>query len=243
MIIYGAHACMSAMLHRPDSIIKIYVHISKDKCKLYNRIPKNLIHKVVSIDSGTFAHKVGHSSAHQNIAIDIANKKNANIEDLESAGNDSVVAILDGVTDAQNLGSILRNAASFNVSHIIVPEKGSCKLTGVAIKISSGGYEHVDIIEVNNLSNAIQKLQSYGYWVVALSEDGDKDLSDIDMRGKICLVFGAEGAGIKRLVRRNADFIVRIPAGPVFSTLNVSASVAIAFYEAARQRIVAQQYK
>ena len=237
MIIYGSHTCHHAIKNRAKDIQEIYTIKGHNSHVINSDLPEILKRKIVYLSENDFLKHVSNATTHQNIAIKIDNKPYKNLESLRNLGQDSVIAILDGIVDPQNLGTIIRNAAAMNVTHIITQYKSSCHITPSAVKVASGGYEYVDMVSVTNITQSIKQLKSYGYWAVAFDETGEKNIFDIEMNGKICLIFGAEGTGIRRLVLDNSDFIVKIPTSSSFPTLNVSASVAIAFYESMRQKL------
>lgn len=231
MIIFGIHSCENAITSGKHKISKIYLQDGKP---VPSWIPVNL--KIYKIEEKDIKKMVPRDAVHQGIAVEIDESSYyGDITDFASKKESSCVCILDGVVDPHNLGAIIRTAAAFNVAGIIVSEKGSCKLTGTVIKASSGGIEHVNVCVVKNLASAIEKLQSYGFWAVSFCERGEKFIHNLDLRGKICLIFGAEGTGIRRLQKDKSDFIVKLPTSLNFPTLNVSNAAAIAFYEVAKQ--------
>ncbi len=149
---------------------------------------------------------------------------------------DAVVVILDGVTDPHNLGAIARSAAAMGAAALVLPEDRAAPLTPTAIKAASGAMEHIDIVRVTNLSRAIGQLKEHEFWIAALDPEGDKTLWEADLGGRIGIVIGSEGSGLRRLVRESCDFAVRIPLpGPIHS-LNASVSAAIALAECLRRR-------
>ena len=230
MLIYGLHACENAA-KSGRQIFKIFISKGKlipdwigSQYKRYVNIIENL------------SEMLPQNAVHQGIAMEVEETANCDITTLRYAEQNCIVAILDGVTDPQNFGAIIRSAAGFGVTAMIISSKTSCKVNGTVAKAASGGLEFVSIIEVTNLTQAIKKLKEYGFWIVAFSEHGEKQLSKIDLTGKICLIFGAEGKGIRRLQMENADFVAKLPTCKNFHTLNVSASAAIAFYECVRQQ-------
>lgn len=231
MLIYGIHACKSAVLSGKQ-ISKIYIQKGKS---LPNWAESVLGSKILYIENSELENILPNHVVHQGVAMEVESVQYSDITDLASAPKNCVVAILDNVTDPHNLGAIVRTAATFGVSGIILGEKSSCKVTGVVAKTASGGLDHVSIFVVKNLSQAIEKLKTYGFWVVSFCERGEKFLHETDLKGKSCLIFGSEGEGIRRLQKENSDFIVKLPTKPEFPTLNVSASAAVAFYEAAKQ--------
>jgi 23S rRNA (guanosine2251-2'-O)-methyltransferase len=137
--------------------------------------------------------------------------------------------MLDGVTDPNNLGAIIRSAAAFGIYGIIISERSSCKITGVVAKAASGGLEFINLYVVKNLSQAIERLKDYGFWIIAMTEKGSKSIQEIDSTGKNCLILGAEGAGIRRLQLEKSDIQARICTSPQFPTLNVSNAAAVIF--------------
>lgn len=230
MIIYGNHACRYA-LEAGKKVYKVYVSKTKP-------VPQWIAErqaKVVYIDNKEFEQILPKYAVHQGVAMEVEDTKYADITELEKTPNNCAIAILDGITDPHNMGAIIRSAAAFGITAIIIGEKSSCKINGIVVKAASGGIEHVKIIMVKNLSQAIKKIKDFGFWIVSFCERGEKHLHEMDLAGKTCLIFGSEGDGIRRLQKENSDFIVKLPTCPSFPTLNVSASSAIAFYETAKQ--------
>ena len=253
-LIYGLHTCKAA-LNSNKYIVKT-VYLLKGK-----RYPEWVLqYKNVIKYLGSFNSLFNTKIVHQGIAIEIQSlsssnnlKKNSNLKDLDlmnlgSMNLDSMnldlknlrdineaIAILDNVTDPHNVGAIIRSAAVFGIKAIIMQNRNSCKISGIVAKTASGGLEHVDIYNVTNLSTAIKELKKYGFWIISLAESGDKYLHELDLKGKICLILGSEGKGIRRLQLENSDFIAKLPSTKNFSTLNVSNAAAISFYEVYRQ--------
>ncbi len=230
MIIYGNHACRYA-LEAGKKVYKVYVSKTKP-------VPQWIADrqaKVVYIDNKEFEQILPKYAVHQGVAMEVEDTKYADITELEKTPNNCAIAILDGITDPHNMGAIIRSAAAFGITAIIIGEKSSCKINGIVVKAASGGIEHVKIIMVKNLSQAIKKIKDFGFWIVSFCERGEKHLHEMDLVGKTCLIFGSEGDGIRRLQKENSDFIVKLPTCPSFPTLNVSASSAIVFYETAKQ--------
>lgn len=145
---------------------------------------------------------------------------------------------LDGVTDPGNLGAVLRSADGAGVTGVVLPRHRAVHITPTAAKAAAGAIEHVPMTLVPGLPNALERMRAAGIWVVGLDDGGDKnlfELGDLAAEG-ICLVMGAEGAGLSRLVRERCDVIVHIPMRGRLSSLNVSNAAALAMYEVARHR-------
>lgn len=231
MKIYGLHTCEEAIKSNRYRINKVYL-IKKNK--EYPRIITEL-NNIIYLDKKQFDSLFECSVVHQGVAMEVELHDSPVISDLKNINKDYTVAMLDNITDPHNLGAIIRSAAVFGIKGIILHNRSSCKLSGIAAKAASGGLEHVDIYTVSNLSNTIRDLKNYGFWIYALCESGNKYLHEVDLTGKTCVILGSEGSGIRRLQKENADFILKLPTTKYFSTLNVSNAAAVTFYEIARQ--------
>jgi 23S rRNA (guanosine2251-2'-O)-methyltransferase len=152
-------------------------------------------------------------------------------------GHPFIVAV-DGVTDPGNLGAIVRSCDGAGVDVLVLPRHRAVHVTPTVAKASAGAVEHVPISVVSGLPTTLQRLRDTGIWVVGLDDAADKslfELGDLAIEG-VCLVLGAEGAGLSRLVRERCDLIVSIPMKGRLSSLNVSAAAALATYEISRHR-------
>jgi 23S rRNA (guanosine2251-2'-O)-methyltransferase len=144
--------------------------------------------------------------------------------------------VLDGVTDPQNLGALVRSAHALGAQGVVVPKDRAAGVTPLVTKAAAGALEHCPISRVTNLSRAIDQMKEAGIWTVALAAEGERDLGEIDLKTPIALVMGSEGEGVRPLVRKTCDHIARIPMLGKLASLNVAAAGAIALYEVARQR-------
>lgn len=153
-------------------------------------------------------------------------------------GNVPFLVAVDGVTDPGNLGALLRCCDGAGVNGVILPKHRAVHVTPTVAKTSAGAVEYVPMTVVSGLPNAITQMRSKGVWVVGLDDASDKTLFDLGNLAAepICMVLGAEGAGLSRLVRERCDMVVSIPMAGQVSSLNVSAAAALAVYEVARVR-------
>ena len=145
---------------------------------------------------------------------------------------------VDGVTDPGNLGALLRSCEGAGVDGVILPRHRAVHVTPTVAKAAAGAVEHVPMAMVGGLPTTLRQLKDSGIWVVGLADEADRelfDIGDLAVEG-ICLVMGAEGAGLSRLVRERCDMIVSIPMLGRLSSLNVSAAAALATYEVVRAR-------
>jgi len=180
------------------------------------------------------------SEAPQGILAFAAPLREADFDQLISTrdGNVPFLVAVDGVTDPGNLGALLRCCDGAGVSGVILPKHRAVHVTPTVAKTSAGAVEYVPMTVVSGLPNAITQMRSKGIWVVGLDDASDKTLFDLGNLASepICMVLGAEGAGLSRLVRERCDMVVSIPMAGQVSSLNVSAAAALAVYEVARVR-------
>lgn len=176
-------------------------------------------------------------SQHADLSADIKLYSDEDIGQLlAEITSDSLILVLDGIQDPQNLGACLRSADAAGVAAVIFPKDRAVGLTSVVRNIASGAAESLRLIQVTNLSRAMKTLKDLGYWLVGTADKADKSLFDADLTGQIAIVLGAEGKGLRRLTRENCDFLVSIPMQGSVPCLNVSAATAVCLFEAVRQR-------
>ncbi|CAO5675401.1 MAG: 23S rRNA (guanosine-2'-O-)-methyltransferase RlmB [Holosporales bacterium] len=227
--LYGRHACLAALKNKNRKIYKVLLAHEKDKSLLPRLDGKKVDIQIV--DKKKFDDMFSKDVVHQGIAIQVDPLPLKHLDSLQAKEKENqIVVLLDQVTDPQNIGSILRSCAAFAVDALIIPERFNIKENAVLAKVASGSLEIVPRIVVGNLSQAIKNLQSMGFWTVAFSEEAKDPLHKINLKGKIALVMGSEGDGVRRLVSETCDFHVHLSSSQ-FSTLNVSTATAIALYQ------------
>jgi 23S rRNA (guanosine2251-2'-O)-methyltransferase len=148
-----------------------------------------------------------------------------------------LLLVVDGVTDPQNLGALLRSAEAAGATGAVLPRHRAVHVTPAVAKSAAGAIEHLPIAVVGGLPAALARAKELGVWVVGLSADAGEDLFGLRLGdGPVAAVLGAEGAGLSRLVRARCDVLARIPLRGALSSLNVAAAGAVALFELARQR-------
>ncbi|MGA0899007.1 MAG: 23S rRNA (guanosine(2251)-2'-O)-methyltransferase RlmB [Luteolibacter sp.] len=147
------------------------------------------------------------------------------------------VLILDCIQDPHNLGAILRTADGAGVHVVVAPKDKQVGITETVRRISVGGADHVPFVQVTNLARTMEQLKEKGLWLVGTSDHaGSKSLYELDLKGPLALVLGAEEKGMRRLTMENCDFLAKIPMGGKVECLNVSVATGVCLYEAVRQR-------
>jgi 23S rRNA (guanosine2251-2'-O)-methyltransferase len=147
-----------------------------------------------------------------------------------------LLAVLDRVTDPRNLGAVCRSAEGAGATGVIVPAHGSAVVTPAVARASAGAIEHLPIAVVTNLARYLEEIKGAQLWVYGAAGEAETSMWQADLAGGVALVFGAEGKGLRPLVRRSCDALVSIPLGGQVESLNVSVAAALLLYEARRQR-------
>jgi 23S rRNA (guanosine2251-2'-O)-methyltransferase len=178
-------------------------------------------------------------AVHQGIALDASPLEELSLAEvllpLEDAAQACVV-VLDQVTDPHNVGAIMRSAAAFGAAAVIMPDRNAPPLSGVLAKTACGAVDAIPLVRVGNISRALDELKSANFWTVGFAEEATQTLAQADLTGRIALVMGAEGDGLRRLTGERCDLMVRLPTVPPIGSLNVSNAAAVALYEVARRK-------
>ena len=164
----------------------------------------------------------------------------AEVEDIlevaKERNEDPFILILDGIEDTHNLGAIIRTAETAGVHGIIIPKRRAAQVNSTVSKVASGALQYMKIARVNNITDTISKLKDKGVWICGTAIDAEKFYYDQNLTGSLAIVIGNEGKGISDLVKRNCDFLVKIPMKGKVTSLNASVSTGIIVYEAVKQR-------
>jgi 23S rRNA (guanosine2251-2'-O)-methyltransferase len=175
------------------------------------------------------------SPDHQGVVAWVEPYRYADAFQLAAAARPLVVC-LDQVTDPRNLGAVVRSAAGAGATGVVLPAHGAARVTAAVCRASAGAVEHLPLAVVPNLARWLREVKSGKLWVFAAVADGGRPMWETDLGGGVVLVLGAEGRGVRPLVRKTCDALVSIPLAGGVESLNVSVAAAVLLYEARRQR-------
>lgn len=177
---------------------------------------------------------------HQGVIAEASPYDYAEVSDIIKSAEEKkqppFILILDGITDPNNLGSIIRTAECAGVHGIILPKRRSAGLTPVVAKVAAGAAEHIPIARVTNLTRTIQELKEAGIWIAGADADGETVYDKFDYKSALAIVIGSEGSGISRLVRENCDVLIKIPLYGEINSLNAAVAAALIIFRSAGER-------
>jgi 23S rRNA (guanosine2251-2'-O)-methyltransferase len=174
---------------------------------------------------------------HQGVVATVEDRPTVTLADLvRTQAAPPLIVVLDGIEDPQNVGAILRSVDAAGATGVVRQTRRAAPLDGAAAKASAGAVHHVAIADVVNIARAVEELKTAGVWTVGLDAEGKTPYYDLDLATPTAIVLGAEGSGLRRLVRKRCDFVAAIPMAGHVTSLNVSAAAAVVLFEAVRQR-------
>lgn len=181
--------------------------------------------------------RAARGGVHQGVVAEVEDPAEYGVTELvRSAEGAPLLMVLDGIEDPHNVGAILRTADAAGADGVIRQSRRAARLDGAAAKAAAGALMHVKIAEVVNIARAIEELKEAGVWTIGLAGDSPKRYDELDLTLPSAFVLGAEGTGLRRLVRERCDWVVSIPMGGHVQSLNVSVAAGVALFEAVRQR-------
>ncbi len=232
--LYGIHTALAVLANPARRCSRILVSDATLASRISAANQQAAIEKVSRV---ALEAMLPDGAVHQGIAVLAAPLEPVPLEDIcdrMSGQPQARLIVLDQVTDPHNIGAIVRTAAAFEASAVVVQDRHTPPVTGVLAKAASGGIEHCPIVRVTNLARALDSLKRAGVWCIGLDSAAAQSVREAKVAGPIALVLGAEGDGLRRLTRDNCDALACIPhSGPLLS-LNVSNAAAIALYEIAQ---------
>ncbi len=242
-LVYGLHAVQAVVQRAPERILELWVREERGDARMRELVEQARAAGLqVQPASAATLEKLATGGVHQGVVARVrppAAWDETRLSDLvERLTTPPLLLALDGITDPHNLGACLRSAEAAGVHAVIAPRDRSAGLDATASKVAAGAAEFVPFVTVTNLVRTLKSLQQQGLWVVGLAGEAEQVLFEVDLKGPVVLVAGAEGSGLRRLTRDSCDLLARIPMAGQVSSLNVSVSVGVALFDAVRQRIV-----
>ena len=230
---YGIHAVESALLN-PER--KKYQLLVNQEWTTSYKVPGNEIEPQY-VSRKVIESKLPLTAVHQGLALLVAPLPHVPIETICKNSNDnSVVIVLDQINDPRNIGAIMRTASAFGASAIIVTDRYTPETTASMAKAASGALDRIPVVRVTNLSRSLVLLKKAGFWLAGLDANASQTISQANLGGKIAIILGAEGSGLRRLTAQNCDYLIKIPMDASSNSLNVSVAASIALYEVYRNR-------
>jgi len=226
--LWGKHAVAAALDNPERKILKAW---ATREASAFMQFPSDL--PVTLADVADLGRLVPHDAPHQGVVVEVEPLEEAWLDEvLTSAAQQSVLLVLDQVTDPHNVGAILRSAAAFGAAGIVTQDRHSPPESGVVAKAASGALERVPWVRVVNLARALEEIGEAGFWRIGLTGDADTDLKDALGPPRVALVLGAEGPGLRPNTREHCDALARLPISDTIESLNVSNAAAVALYAA-----------
>lgn len=240
-MIFGFHAVTSRLRHEAVSVEEIYVDSGRSDRRMQDLVQaaKAAGVRVIPTDDQRLSNIVG-TRRHQGVVAKAGELSLArNLDELLDAIEGSpLLLVLDGITDPHNLGACLRVADGVGAHAVIAPKDRAVGLNATAAKVASGAAETVPYITVTNLARTLRELKDRDIMLVGTTDDVEKNIYGVDLRGGVAIIMGSEGEGMRRLTRETCDVLVQIPMFGSVESLNVSVASGVCLYEARRQRLV-----
>lgn len=232
MLLYGFHPVREALRHRPHEIQRVLVAARPGGRR--QEIEELARRHRVSVSAVPRAHldALVDESVHNGFAVELAGKS----EDRGS-GDPNFVVLVEDIQDPRNLGALLRVCEGAGVGRVLVRDRGSAPLSPAVAKASAGASEYLPVERITNTAQELRRLKEAGFWVYGTAAGpGGQPPWKLDLKGPVCLVFGGEEKGMRRLTTEHCDGLVALPMRGQVGSLNLSTAAAAILYEAVRQR-------
>lgn len=238
--VYGLHAVRALLLRHPGRVLAVRTLDTRGDARMQEigRLAQAAGQRIERCDARRFAQLLG-AVAHQGVMAEVRPLEPWNEDRLLNAlAGDPLPLLLalDGVQDPHNLGACLRTADACGALAVIVPKDRAAQLNATVRKVAAGAAESTPIVAVTNLARTLKLLKEAGLWIVGAAAEAGRPVQEVDFRGPVAIVMGAEGTGLRPLTRQTCDFLVRLPQLGVVESLNVSVATGMVLYEVLRQR-------
>jgi 23S rRNA (guanosine2251-2'-O)-methyltransferase len=238
-VLAGFHAVTARLRHAPASIEALYVDATRNDGRMRQLLARADAAGVrVTPSDGARLQRLAGGSAHQGVVAlcHVAETARSLDDVLAAVGADTLLLLLDGVTDPRNLGACMRTAEAAGAQAVVVPRDRSASLTPVVAAAAAGAAETLPLIAVTNLARAMDEIRDAGVWIAGAAGEAQQAIYDLDLTGPVAWALGAEGQGLRRLTREKCDWLARIPLRGQTESLNVSVAAGVCLFETLRQR-------
>jgi len=242
-VLFGFHAVGVRIKTAPQSVLEVFFDVARRDARMRQFTDRAREAGVRLIESdGLRLAKMAGSHGHQGVVarvnpVEQVTSLDELLEQLEASGVAApLLLVLDGVTDPHNLGACLRVADGAGAHAVIAPKDHAAGINATVAKVASGAAETMPYFMVTNLARTLGELKERNIWCIGTSDDAPKTIYDVDLKGPVALVLGAEGEGMRQLTRKTCDELVSIPMHGAVESLNVSVASGVCLYEALRQR-------
>lgn len=239
-IIFGKNAVIEALTAGEREINKILISKNIHSDAKLNKIKQLALEKGIVFQFAAKEKFLPYAEYnHQGVLAQISPIKYMELDEfLEKPHNNESLIILDGIEDPHNFGAIIRTSVCAGVSGIIIPSRRNVQVNSVVEKTSAGAINHIPVIKVNSLTNAVEKLKNSNWWIIATDASAKDNYYDVDYKNmNFAIIMGAEHSGVSRSLVKASDFVVKIPMLKEFNSLNVSNALAVIIFETVRQKL------
>lgn len=240
--VYGLHTVQALLENEPERVLELQALSTREDARLNPLVQQaRQLGLPVTFRERDQLDQLAEGGRHQGVAARVRERVAGDENDLaailDGLSGPAFLLVLDAVTDPHNLGACLRTAEAAGVHAVITTRDKAVGLTPVVRKVACGAAELIPFIQVTNLARTLRQLKDDGIWIVGTSlGDGARPFYDIDLKGPMAVVMGAEGSGLRRLTAELCDHLAYIPMAGHIESLNVSVATGVALFEAVRQR-------
>ncbi|MBI4133424.1 23S rRNA (guanosine(2251)-2'-O)-methyltransferase RlmB [Candidatus Uhrbacteria bacterium] len=232
VFIYGKHALAEALTHAPTSVHKVHLASSFDDERVRALIRESGV-AVSALKEGALR-EVESGASHQGVVAEISLEGLVRSYDSFTAGlkpdPDTLLVILDELTDPHNVGAIIRSAAAFGAAAVLIPPHNQAPITGAVVKVSAGMAFRVPLVAIGNVNQTVRDLKERGFWMYGLAGAGAQSLTGETFTAPTVLIIGNEASGIRQKTRDLCDVLLSIPIAPRCESLNAASAASVALY-------------
>lgn len=239
VLIWGIHPVLEALCGNPGLVREVITQGRPSSAKIQEIIDLAGRQGITVSSPPRLPLPAGEVPAnHQGVMARLKGFPTCSLEELlngPEAAAPTLVA-LDSIQDPHNLGAIIRSAAAAGAAGVIIPKDRSAPLEGAAAKVAAGAMGRIKVCLVTNLADSLRQLKNAGYWIYGADGQSGQSIHATDLSGKLCLVIGSEGKGLRPLIKQQCDFLVAIPMSGLVESLNASVAAGVMLFEVVRQK-------